>query len=543
MRKPLCMAAILTAMSLLLSACDSLLPQVSSQNRIHSEKQVLNLTVNEEPATLDSAVAIDPHSVNLLNNVMEGLMRLGKDNKPEPAIAQQVEVSADKRVYTFHLREARWSDGKPVRAEDFAYAWQRVLHPQTHSRSAYLLFPIQGAQDYHRGRIGWKQVGIRVVDEQTIRVTLTRPIPYFLGLTTTSAYLPQRADIVERLGRSYGKNAAELVYDGPFRISGWERGKSIILTRNEQYWDKGEVFLEKVRAAVVRDTAEGIQLYHTNQTDTARVDQIYADLYKKTSDWKEQPTASVQFLQFNLQNPLFRNPHIRKAFSYAIDREALIDDLLKDGSMPASSVIPPAILPINERSGEIVEKRPELHRFDPQLAHALLRKGMNDLNLNRFPEEVVMTVPDSDKQVALFLQNQFRRNLGVEVKIDPKPLRGFPQQLDRGEFDIAINEWRASYRDPGGVLVAFSTEGPCNPGKWSASEYDRWLEQAASTADEEKRIGLYLKAEKKLLEDAVISPLDFQSEAFIQRKWVKNMVRHPFGADLTLKEAFIEGKK
>ncbi|MDN4592600.1 peptide ABC transporter substrate-binding protein [Polycladomyces subterraneus] len=543
MRKPLCMAAMLITISLVLSACDSLLPQVSSQNRIHLEKQVLNLTVSEEPATLDSAVAIDPHSVNLLNNVMEGLMRLGKDNKPEPAIAQQVDVSSDKRVYTFHLREARWSDGESVRAEDFAYAWKRVLQPQTRSRSAYLFFPIQGAQDYHHGRTGWNQVGIRVVDEQTLRVTLTRPIPYFLELTTTSAYLPQRADIVERLGESYGKNAAEIVYDGPFRISGWEQGKNIILTRNEQYWDKGEVFLETVRTAVVRDTAEGIQLYHTYQTDAAQVDQIYADLYKKSSDWKEQPTASVQFLQFNLQKTLFRNPYIRKAFSYAIDREALTDDLLKDGSMPAGSVIPPAILPINERSGEIVEKRPEFHRFDPQQAQAWLKKGMDELNLKSFPEEVVMTVPDTDKQVALFLQNQFLHNLGVEVKIDPKPLRRYPQQLDRGEFDIAINEWRASYRDPGGVLVAFSSEGPCNPGKWSALEYDRWLEQAASTADEEKRIGLYLKAEKKLLEDAAISPLDFQSEAFIQRRWVKNMVRHPFGADLTLKEAFIEGKK
>jgi oligopeptide transport system substrate-binding protein len=537
------MAAILTTLGLMLSACDSLLPQVSSQNRIHQEKQVLNLTVSEEPATLDSSVSVDPHSVNLLNNVMEGLMRLGRDSKPELAIAQQVGVSADKRVYTFHLREARWSDGEPVRAEDFAYAWKRVLHPQTHSRSAYLFFPIQGAQDYHHGRISWERVGIRVIDDQTLRVTLARPIPYFLELTTTAAYLPQREDIVERLGSSFGKNAADMVYDGPFRISGWERGNKIVLTRNEQYWDKGEVFLETVRAAVVSGTAEGIQLYHTYQTDTAQVDQIYADLYKKSSDWKEQPTASVQFLQFNLQYPLFRNPYIRKAFSYAIDREALTYDLLMVGSMPAGSIIPPTILPINERSGEIVEKRPEFHRFDPQQAQVWLKKGMDDLHLKQFPQEVVMTVPETDKQVALFLQNQFRRNLGVEVKIDPKPLSSYPQQLDRGKFDIAINEWRASYRDPGGVLVAFSSEGPCNPGKWSASEYDRWLEQAAGTEDEEKRISLYLQAEKKLLEDAAISPLAFQSEAFIQRKWVKNVVRHPFGADLTLKEAFIEGKK
>lgn len=543
MRKPLRMAAMLTAVSLILSACDSLLPQVSSQDRIHLEKQVLTLTVNEDPATLDSAVAVDPLSASLLNNVMEGLMRLGQDNKPEPAIAEQVEVSADKRVYTFHLREAHWSDGEPVRAEDFAYAWKRVLSPRTQSRSAYLFSPIQGAKDFHSGRIQWEQVGIQVIDEQTLRVTLTRPVPYFLELTTTSAYLPQRADIVEREGSNYGQNETEMVYDGPFRILSWERGKRITLTRNEQYWDKGEVFLETVRADVVRDTAEGIQLYNTYQTDTARVDQMFADLYKNSPDWNEQPTASVQFLQFNLQKQLFRNPHIRKAFSYAIDRDALTDELLKDGSMPAGSVIPPAILPMNESSGERVEQRPEFHRFDPQQAQAWLKQGMNELHLDRFPDEVVMTVPDTDKQVALFLQNQFRNNLGVDVKIDPKPLLDYPQQLEQGKFDIAINEWRASYRDPGGVLEAFTSDGPCNPGKWSAPEYDQWLEQAASTEDEQQRIKLYLQAEKKLLEDAAISPLDFQSDAFIQRSWVKNVIRHPFGADLTLKEAFIEGKK
>ena len=248
------------------------------------KKQVLDMTLTAEPPGLDSAVTTDVVSFDVLNNVMEGLYCLDKDNRPEPAIAAGVDISEDKKTYTFRLREAKWSDEEPVKAQDFEYAWKRALNPKTKGEYAYILYPIKNAEAHNTGQVSADEVGIKAVDEQTLQVELEYPVPYFLSLTTFPTYMPQRKDIVEKFGEKYGTEPDKMVYNGPFNLSEWQHEQKVQLQKSDTYWDRNTVRLETVNQYIVKDTSTGVNLYTSNQTDLTFLDSELSEAFKKSPD-------------------------------------------------------------------------------------------------------------------------------------------------------------------------------------------------------------------------------------------------------------------
>lgn len=255
---------LLLAVTTFLAACggnnDTAKDKDGSANKPDEKKeQVLNLLETQEIPTLDPALATDEVSFIVLNNVMEGLYRLGKDNKPVPGVAESYEVSQDGKVYTFKLRkDAKWSNGDPVTAHDFVFAWRRVLDPKTASEYAYIMYDIKNAEEINQGKLPVDQLGVKALDDYTLQVELKNPVPYFVSLTVFSSFMPQNEKFVKSQGEKYGLEANTTLYNGPFVLSEWKHEQGWTYKKNPNYWDKDNVKLETINVKVVKDTATAV---------------------------------------------------------------------------------------------------------------------------------------------------------------------------------------------------------------------------------------------------------------------------------------------
>ncbi|SEN56826.1 peptide ABC transporter substrate-binding protein [Lihuaxuella thermophila] len=533
---------IVLSAGLLLSGCNSFTPAGSSGESVLSDNQTLRMAESQELISLDSAKAADVASFNILNNVQEGLMRIGKEKKPEYGIAQEVEISPDKKTYTFKLREdAVWSDGKPVTAHDFEYAWKRALDPATKSEYAYILYPIVNAEEYNTGKAKADQVGIKATDNYTLVVKLKEPKINFLSMTTLSVFYPQRKDIVEKFKDQYGMKPDRLVYNGPFTVKEWKPQK-VVLVKNEKYWDRNAVSLKQVDVHIVKDAATGINLYNSGQIDTAPLTQAFVDAYKQTPDYVDVELATTTYILFNHEKAFFKNDKIRKAISLAIDRDEIAESIMKDGSKPAGSLIPHSLNGYGNKSfrnGEVVKR-------DVAKAKELFNQGLAELGLSKPPTDITMISYDSTarKDVALYVKEQLRTTLGLEIKLDAPTWKVHLDKLKTGNFQMGMLSWSADYNDPIGHFEIWQTSNPFNWSKFSNAKYDQLVNQAKKETNQKKQYELLLEAEKILAGtegegQAGFVPLFYQSKAYVQKPYVKDLYRHAYGAEYSLKWAYI----
>lgn len=533
--------AVVLILSTILTACGEFQSQGDLEEQGIRGPQVLQWMTNNEPGDLDSATSTDNISGTILNNVMEGLMRLDKDDKPQAAIAIRYDVSEDKKTYTFTIRDAKWSDGKPVRAQDFEYAWKRALNPETKSKYAYILYPIKNAEKYNKGEVGESDVGVRALDDKTLEVQLEEPIPYFLSLTTFSAYMPQRKDIVEKYGGDYAKEADKMVYNGPFVLADWEHEQYLLLEKNGHYWDRNSVFLEEVRIDILKDISKGLNLYTSNEKDVTMLDKAFTEAFKSSPEFVTVSRSLTQYIQFNTNNTFLSNTKIRKAISLAIDRESIVNMALKDGSQPAGGFVPPSILGYNE---SFRNQSREYQQFQPAEAKQLLKLGMDELDIDSPPTLTLLSYNDERKEVAVLLKDQLEKNLGLKVKVNPQPMKQKIEMETKGEYDLAFTGWKADYNDPMTFLDIWVTGGAFNTGKWSDKKYDELIAKSKSNPDFEKRINDMIEAERILLEEGVaLAPIYYKNQAFLVKPHVKNLVFHTIGPEYTLKEVYIDNKK
>ncbi|SMO82978.1 peptide ABC transporter substrate-binding protein [Melghirimyces algeriensis] len=524
--------ALLLVASMVLTAC-------GGGQSAGGDKQVLNITETGEPPGLDSAVTTDQISFDILNNVTEGLYRVDKNNQPQPAIAKDVEISKDKKTYTFKLRDAKWSDGKPVKAQDFEYAWKRALDPKSKSQYAYILYPIKGAEEYNTDKGDKKDVGVKALDDKTLEVKLNDPIPYFLTLTTFATYRPQREDIVEKHGKEYAQDPDKMVYNGPFVMSEWKHKKSFQLKKNDKYWDKDAVKLDEINANIVKETSTEVNLYNTKKADVINVNGEFVDKYKDSKELVKVPEASNFYFQFNTKEKVFSNEKIRKAFSLAIERKTITEKVTKDG-VPAQGIVP-ITLDVNgknyrEQAGNMIEE-------DEEKAKKLLEEGLEELDMDKMPSiELLGYDRENAKKTQEYMKERLKNVLGVNVEIKIVP---FKQKLDlenAGDFQLSFAGWGADYNDPMTFLELWVTGNPYNRGDWSNKEYDKLIKKSQTNADYEERAKDLIKAEKIAMDEAALAPLYDRQRLKLQKPYVKGIARHPFGADNTYKWAYIEGK-
>ena len=529
--------ATVLASAVALAACGS----SSSSNSSSSAKQTINWEESAEIPTMDLSKATDVTSFNQLNNVMEGLYRLGKDSKVEPGLATKTTVSKDGKTWTFTLRKAKWSDGSAVTAKDFVYSWRRTVNPKTASQYAYLFEGIHNATKISAGKASVNSLGIKAEGNYKLVVTLDKRIPYFKLLMGFPLFFPQQEKAVEKYGSKYGTASKYMVYDGPFKQTGWTGSNlSWSLKKNPDYWDKKHVKLNTINYSVQKTPSTAYNLYQAGKIDAVALDASETKNLKNQKGFTLRPGASTFYLQYNeAKNKNLKNANLRRAISLAINRKALTS-ALGGANKPASSLTAAGLTKVEGQDFATKAKDTQYSKYDPAEAKKLYKKALKELGVKSVSLTILSDDTDAGEKTTETLQSEIEENLkGIKISVQNLPFKTRLSRSTSGNFDIVVSGWGADFADPISFDDLFTTNNSNNNGKWKNSEYDKLIAASKTTSNSEERYNDLVKAEKILLKDQGITPLYYQTTAWLIRPNIKGLIYNPAGANYNFKEAYV----
>ncbi|WP_203247833.1 peptide ABC transporter substrate-binding protein [Sporosarcina beigongshangi] len=509
----------------------------TDESKSSAKEKVVNLSLANDIPDLNQVLTTDGISFSVLNNVMEGLFRLDKNNEPQPAMAKSVDISDDKLTYTFHLRDGiKWSNGEAVTAYDFQYSWLRAMHPDT--AGAYfdiLANYIVGGQEFADGEADESAVGIEAQDDKTLVVTIKSPTPFFLGLTAFVTYFPLNENFINEVGEDkFALSYDTILYNGPFVMTEYNQAQGVTLLKNKEYWDLDNVDLDKVTMKVIKEQSTALNLYEAGELDRVYLASSDVDSYSNSDEFGTETEFISWYLQFNFLEKPFDNLNIRKAFQLAYDQDILTKTILNNGSAPAYGLVAAGVhgdgnKTFRELSGDHV-------KMDVAKANEFLEKGLEEIG--ELPALKILTADDTiAKDTAIFLQSEFKKNLGIDVQIETKPYSGRLDAMRANEFQMGISRWGADYNDAMDILSLWIGE-PLKGlrGNYYNEDFKNLIDNALVEPDESKRLQMLIDAEELMLaDDGALGPLYFEGKAYLQKPHVKDVIIHPYGASIELK--------
>lgn len=520
------------------------------------ENQELNTFLAAEPKTIDSSRGTDSYSGSILGLTNEGLIgtEATKDgmDKLVPAGAESWKVSEDKKIWTFKLRkDAVWADGKPVKAEDYYYGITRTLNPEVGSTYAFLLYPIKGAKAYNLGKGKLEDVGIKVLDDYTLEITLDNPTAYFGQLCYFRTMYPLRKDIVEKYGEAYGSEASQIMANGPYLLKEWVHNSKVTFEKNPKYWNSKEFKLDRINMLIVRDENSRMNLIMNGQVDMGAASKPeWVEQFMKSGDFIniKRYALGTNYNLFNTKNEYFKNAKIRKAFILATDREELNKVMFNGTFEPAYGFVSKGILLGDKEYRTLVPgpiKKLAEENKDPK---ALLIEGLKELGKSPDPSQMTVTYLSSGtdswaRKYSEFMQQMYKTKLGVNIKAEFVEWPVYQKRNQELDYDMGGQAWTADYNDPNTFLDMWVSSANIVPNGWKNEKYDKLIEKAALTADNKEREELFKQAEEILLyEDAVISPTLYRTINNYCRKYVKNYNPATLGP-YNYKGVYIEGRE
>lgn len=494
--------------------------------------QTLHINFAADVPTFDPAQAQDNQAHTALNLMYEGLVRVDENSKEVPGVAESWEPSNNGLTYTFHLRkDAKWSNGDPVTAGDFVFAWQRVLDPKTTPAPAYAyqLFYLKNAEDYNSGKItDFSQVGVKAIDDYTLQVDLANPTPYFVNLTSFYTYFPVHKSVKDNA--KWATDPSTMITNGPFTLTGLVTGQSMEFTKNPTYWDANDIKLSTIKATVVNSAATEVLSYESGELDRAGqpngnipADQIPILKDKYKDELHIDPVASLYYYEFNTKAKPFDNAKIRKAFSMAISRQDIVDKVTLAGQVPAFGLIPPGI---NGAEKTYREEYPENY-FTEDVAQAkqLLQEGMQEEGITTLPPiTLTYNTDDNHKKIALAITDMWKKNLGVDVKIENQEWGVFIKNRQSGDFQVARAGWVPDYNDPMTFIDMWTTKSGNNDIKLNDPTYDSLVADAYKNPDNKARMEDFHKAEQILIGDQMgIMPIYYYVNPALVKPYLKGV--------------------
>lgn len=514
-----------------------------------ASKKVLTWTETSTLATQDQSLATDSLSFQTLLNTQEGLYRLDKQQKPKLALAKSVKISNDGKTYDFILRpNAKWSNGDPVTAKDFVYAYKRTVTPSTKASMAFYFYQIENAEAINKGQKDVSELGVKALAKDHLQIKLTRPVSYFKRLLAFPLFFPQNEKIVKKYGDLYGTQAKYTVANGPYILKNWTgTNKKWTLVKNKTYWDAKNVKLDQVNELVTESTTTSYNLYNSNKVDATGLlgQQVAAN--KNSPAYHERLASAIQRLELNEEKvPAFKNKNIRQAFSYAIDRKSLVNDVLADGSVAAKGFVPSG-MGSNPQTGQAFQDEAYVKSavsYDLKKANALLEKGYQETGITTLNVELSVSDTDSAKKIAEFLQSSLERLPNVKVTITSIPYTQLITRQAAKDYELTVKNWQAIIADPINFLDVFESDSSYNNSGWKNAEYDRLLDEAENKygAQPEKRWQLLVKAEKLLMEDQGTIPLLQVAKPQLLRPSVKGVYFNPTGIPYDFKTVSLAEK-
>ncbi|HDR4874832.1 TPA: peptide ABC transporter substrate-binding protein [Bacillus cereus] len=544
-KKVTSVVASIIGASLLLTACSSGEKETKNTAKAtdkNETKQSIHLPYIAEIPTMDVTKATDSESMNVMRNVFEGLYTLGEDNKFIPGVAQSYDVSEDKKTYTFHLRESKWSNGTPVTAADFVFSWKRAVNPDTAAEYAFLFFDIKNAKRINSKEQPIDQLGVKAMDDKTLEVQLEQPTPYFIDLTTFATFLPINEKYFESQGKQYGLEANQLVYNGAFTLDNWKHEQSFQLKKNSNYWDAKTVKLDEINFDIVKDKSTEINLYESGQLDRVGLTGEFVDKYRNNPDFKERSEVTVQFLRLNQKNDVLKNKNVRLAIGHAMNKKAFVDTVLNNGSLPAVGLIP-ADFAKGPDGKDFRKENGALVKDDVKKAKVNWKKGKQELGKEQVTLELLTSDNAIAKKSAEYLKGELEKNLdGLTVHVKPQPRKQQIQLLLNSDYDIGVDVWAPDIPDPITFLDIFTTDSSYNFDKYSNQAYDELIHQVKTdlAGSETARWEAMKQAEKILLEDGAVAPFYQPGRSYLQRSTVKGIVTNDFGGEFNYKWAEVK---
>ncbi|MDP4144319.1 MAG: peptide ABC transporter substrate-binding protein [Bacillota bacterium] len=514
-------------------------------------KQVVTYNLGADPKTIDPGLNDSLEGSNVISNAFEGLLRLDENSQPVAGVAEKWEISQDGLTYTFHLRkDAKWSDGKPVKAGDFEYAWKRALAPETASSYAYQLYYLKNAQGYNESTLPADKktpgvapatandVGVKAVDDYTLQVTLVSPTQYFLSLTTSPTYAPLRKDIVDKDPKGWATKASTYITDGPFKMKEWKAKDTMVFVKDPNYWNAKNIKLDQLNYKMLDQESSYMSAFTTGQIDvidSPPAQQIPQLLKNGTA--KSYPNLGTYYYCINISpeaeklDPaaakVLKDPRVRKAINLAIDRNQIINNVTKAGQKPATSFVPSGIIMSDGKdfkTKDYFKAEGDVTEAKRLLAEAGYPDGKG------FPAiELIYNTMQTHQDIAQAIQDMLRKNLGIQLNLRNVERKVHVTDANTHQFIMIREGWSADYADPMTFLDMWVTGGGNNFAGYSNPEYDKLIAQAKAETNAQKRSDDMHAAEDILMNDMPIIPIYEYNFITCIKPSVKGVYRSPLG--------------
>lgn len=490
----------------------------------------LTYVVNNESATFDPSTSTETFALPVIGATFEGLVKYAPDGSVVPALAEKWEVSPDGLTYTFHIRpDAKWSDGKPVTAGDFVYAWKRVLTPSSGAKNASILYAIAGAEEYYNDQ-SVDNIAVSAPDDATLTFTLKAPVAYMMQLLPFQVFDPVRADVVEANPEGWTRDPATFIGTGPFRVTEFNFGKSTVLEKNPNYYNAANVSLDKLTFRLVPDPATALAAFEAGDVDGIEAvpgPELPRLASEEGNGFMVVPALGHTYAFFNPAKSPVDNVKVRKALAEAVDRQNLIDFVMQSADLPATGLVPPGM---NVAGQEFRDGTSDFGLAPTALVEdaqkLLAEAGYPDGK--GFPETVFMTYSSPPiEKVLEAIQQMWKQNLNIDVKIQASEWQVYYPEVQKTQFQIAQMGWGADYPHPMTFLENFTSDSPNNLAKWSNADYDALIADAKVTQDPAKSLDDMRKAEAILMDEMVVLPLYYRSNYMMMKPYVEGFWRSP----------------
>lgn len=505
----------------------------SDQNSDSRKKnaKILNLTIGPEPETIDSALNSSNDGMTYITHFFEGLICVDKNDNPIAGTADKWEVSADKTKYKFHIRnKAKWSDGKAVKAQDYEYAWKRILNPKTASPYSTMLYYLKNGKEYNNGKVNADEVGVKAIDDRTLEITLKAPVVYFLSVLTHHSYMPVRKDIIEKYGDKWTQSPKSYVSNGAYKMKAWKHKDVLKMVKNKNYWNTKNIKIKEINWKLIEDDNAALNAYESGELDGVLNRHVPINEIKRLTDEgkiKFYPMLSNYYVDLSINKKPVDNIKLRKALSLAIDRKLLVNSIIQTGGKPAVGVVPYSTK--GAEKGKDFRSEKEAKKFlkptaDVKAAKKLLKEAGYPNGKGLAGLEYIYNTASNHQKVAEFLQEQWKKNLGIEVKISNMEWKTIIPKRQAHDFIMARAGWAADYNDPMTFLEYFVQGDGNNDPDYNNENYNTLIEKAKLESDNQKRMQYLHEAEATIMNDMPIIPLFFDANYQLESKKLKGMV-------------------
>lgn len=503
---------------------------------INKDEKSITIALTQEPPSLNSLKATDLVSYFVLGHVNEGLLRYDRRGLLAPGVAQSFNM--DETKMTFELRsDARWSNGKPVTAHDFVFAWQLMVDAAFAAPAATIMYPIKNAKKIHQGQIDTKELGVRAIDSRNLEVQLESPCGHCLNLMTNVSFFPINAEFYHTMGEEYGADAQKMLYNGPFVIESWIHDVSLSMAANKYYWGKADINLARINVGyITSDNRTRLNLFRDNRIALVRLGaETIKDAATHGLRLKTFLSGGMFFLRFGFSaEKASHYSEVRKAIQLVVDPAEFTNKVIAmPGYKPAFSFFPGWL---EGKSGKFIKEFPprRLER-DEKKARAYIERLRTQIKSETgadIPSLTLLTVTSpTGTKIAEYFQGLLKEKLGLDVRVDQQTFKQYLQKIRSGDFDIALSSAYPEFNDIVTYADLMASWNPNNRGGYSSAEYDRWLSVLQKSIVIEDRLEAASRLQALIIEDVPVLPLAETGSTYLQHAKLEGVVRRVLGAD------------